>query len=145
MLFHPEQNHDGWSQERTGIDYVMIYIHPELFLELIQKKDIVRFQSPIVYHAGLRKSILDVTRSIFTGQRRLEAALLGLAGHFNESILNPDSRKDSIFTRKAKEMMQDHLDHVLRLDELSGEFGMSKYQFIRYFKANTGCRLISII
>lgn len=74
MLFHPEQNHDGWSQERTGIDYVMIYIHPELFLELIQKKDIVRFQSPIVYHAGLRKSILDVTRSIFTGQLRLEAA-----------------------------------------------------------------------
>ncbi|WP_145040706.1 AraC family transcriptional regulator [Paenibacillus sp. Y412MC10] len=140
MLFHPEQNHDGWSQERTGIDYVMIYIHPELFLELTQKKDIVRFQSPIVYHAGLRQSILDVTRSIFTGQPEAKSSelLLGLAGHFNEDILNPDGRKDSVFTRKAKDMMHDHLEHVLRLDELSGEFGMSKYQFIRTFKANTG-------
>ncbi|GIO33395.1 hypothetical protein J2TS6_45360 [Paenibacillus albilobatus] len=34
--------------------------------------------------------------------------------------------------------MRSDLQHVLRLDEISLSFGMSKYQFIRAFKANTG-------
>ncbi len=45
--------------------------------------------------------------------------------------------KDRAFTEKAKEMMRSDLQHVLRLDEISLAFGMSKYQFIRAFKANT--------
>jgi len=36
------------------------------------------------------------------------------------------------------EMMYFNLDHVLRLDDLCREFDMSKFQFIRAFKANTG-------
>ncbi|GAB6927061.1 AraC family transcriptional regulator [Paenibacillus sp. JCM 10914] len=140
MLFHPEQNHDGWSHERSGIDYVMIYIHPDLFLEMIGKPDIVRFQSPVVYHEGLRNSILNVTKAVFTGQPEAlcHERLLGLAAHFNEDILNPATQSDNSFTLKAKELMHDHLDHVLKLDELSEAFGMSKFQFIRSFKANTG-------
>jgi hypothetical protein len=30
MLFHPEQTHDGKAHDRTGIDYVMVYVHPDL-------------------------------------------------------------------------------------------------------------------
>ncbi|OOC63314.1 AraC family transcriptional regulator [Paenibacillus ihbetae] len=140
MLFQPEQSHDGWSQERTGIDYVMIYIHPQLFHELIQKKDIIRFHSPIVYDAGLRQSILNVTRAIFTGKpdALCSELLLELAGHFNEDILRSEGKRDSGFAKKAKALMQEHLDQVLRLDEISQAFGMSKYQFIRTFKANSG-------
>lgn len=140
MLFHPEQNHDGWSQEKTGIDYVMIYIHPEIFLELIQKKDIVRFSTPIVYHAGLGQSILNLTKAIFNDMpdALCSELLLGIAGNFSDDMFRTKGKIDSMFTKRAKEMMHGHLDHVLRLDELSSQFGMSKYQFIRSFKANMG-------
>ncbi|GJM68972.1 hypothetical protein HMSSN036_11880 [Paenibacillus macerans] len=46
-------------------------------------------------------------------------------------------KQDSLITR-AKEMIHANLDHVLKLEELCGELGMTKFQFIRAFKANTG-------
>jgi AraC-like DNA-binding protein len=39
---------------------------------------------------------------------------------------------------RAKEMIYYNLDTILRLDDICKEFGMSKFQFIRAFKANTG-------
>ncbi|MDU5947021.1 MAG: AraC family ligand binding domain-containing protein, partial [Paenibacillus macerans] len=68
MLFHPEQVHDGRSQDRTGIDYVMVYIHPKLFMELAGLKEIVKFSSPIVYNRRLKQSILNLVRAIFGNQ-----------------------------------------------------------------------------
>ncbi|WP_106769250.1 AraC family transcriptional regulator [Paenibacillus faecalis] len=140
MLFHPEQNHDGWSQEKTGIDYVMIYVHPDHFLELIQKKDMVRFNTPIVYDPKLEKRILNLTKAIFNDmpEALCSELLLDVAGNFSEDLFSRTGKIDTVFTRKAKEMIHGHLDQVLRLDELSSRFGMSKYQFIRSFKANVG-------
>lgn len=140
MLFHPEQTHDGWSQERSGIDYVMLYIHPDQFLEALGKKEVLRFSEPIVYDAGLRRSILDLSTAIAGGQSEdvCSELLFRVAGHFSQDILRPMDIKAPSFTRKAKERIHENLEHVLRLDEISGEFGMSKYQFIRAFKANTG-------
>jgi len=54
MLFNPEQPHDGMAHDKTGIDYVMVYIKPKLFLEILEEKDIVRFSSPIVYNYSLQ-------------------------------------------------------------------------------------------
>lgn len=140
MLFHPEQTHDGRAQDRTGIDYVMLYIHPDLFLEALGEKDVVRFAEPIVYDAGLRRSLLDLSYAISSGKSEdvCSELLFRLAGHFSENILKPVSIKDPSFMLEAKEMMHSHLDHVLRLDEISQAFSMSKYQFIRAFKANAG-------
>lgn len=49
-----------------------------------------------------------------------------------------DRRTNNKFLKKAKEMMYCSLDHVLKLDDLCTEFGLSKYQFIREFKTQTG-------
>ena len=38
MLFNPEQSHDGMAYDKTGIDYVMVYIEPKLFLEILEKR-----------------------------------------------------------------------------------------------------------
>lgn len=140
MLFNPEQNHDGRSQNRSGIDYVMIYIHPKLFLEILGKKDAVLFDTPIVYRAGLRRSILKLTKAIFGGapEAYCHELLLGLAGHFSEVELRPAGLRDLTFVRQAKEVIHGHLAHVLKLEDVCALFGMSKYQFIRAFKANTG-------
>ncbi|WP_028549721.1 AraC family transcriptional regulator [Paenibacillus sp. UNC451MF] len=140
MLFHPEQMHDGYSQLSSGIDYVMLYIHPELFLDAIGKKDIVRFSSPILYKTGLRRSILQLSNAILSDQQEALCSelLLSLAGHFSEDTLDSLSKRDNAFIRKAKEMMHSNLEHVLKLDDISQTFEMSKFQFIRAFKANTG-------
>lgn len=140
MLFNPEQNHDGRSQDRSGIDYVMIYIHPKLFLEMLGRKDMVHFNTPIVYHAGLRQSILNLTKAIFSGRSEAlcQELLLGLADHFSEVELRSVGHQDDAFAGRAKEVIRGNLAHVLKLDEVSTLFGMSKYQFIRAFKASTG-------
>ena len=38
MLFNPEQAHDGMAHDETGLDYVMLYIEPQLLLEVLRKR-----------------------------------------------------------------------------------------------------------
>lgn len=140
MLFNPEQVHDGRSQDKTGIDYVMVYISPKLFLEILEKKDIVKFTSPIVYNRRIEQSILSLINAIFSGKDEYLCSelLLDLAGNFSQIEMSTVFRKNNILINKAKEMIYCSLDNVLRLDDICREFGMSKFQFIRAFKANTG-------
>ena len=140
MLFNPEQIHDGRAHDRTGIDYVMLYIEPRLFLDILGKKDIVRFAAPIVYHQALRNSILKLSRAILSEDEEALCCelLLSLVDNFNRINLYTDYRKDSKLIKKAKEMIYSKIENVLSLDEISRELAMSKFQFIRLFKANTG-------
>ena len=62
MLFNPEQAHDGLAHDKTGLDYVMLYIEPQMFLEVAEKKDIVTFSTPIVYDDRLEQSILNLSK-----------------------------------------------------------------------------------
>lgn len=55
MIFNSEQTHYGMAHDKTGLDYVMLYIDPELLLEVSEKNEIVRFLTPIVYDHGLEK------------------------------------------------------------------------------------------
>lgn len=64
MLFSPEQAHDGMAHDRTNLDYVMLYVNPELFMEAIEKKEILRFAKPIVYDAWLKRRILELANAI---------------------------------------------------------------------------------
>lgn len=48
MLFNLEQTHDGMVHDNEGLDYVMLYIEPQLLLDATEKKDIIRFSPPIV-------------------------------------------------------------------------------------------------
>ncbi|SFD52294.1 Helix-turn-helix domain-containing protein [Paenibacillus catalpae] len=141
MLFHPEQTHDGMAHDKSGLDYVMLYIDPELLLEVMEKKDIVRFSSPIVYDRTLEQKVLNLSSAIL-GEK--EEALcselfLSLTDRLVQSSLSTDyMRKDNALIRKAKDMIHANLEHVLKLDEIGKELQLSKYQFIRLFKAQTG-------
>src|SRR5688572_14673078 len=68
MLFNPEQAHDGMAHDQAGLDYVMLYIEPELLLEVMEKKDIVRFSTPIVYEQRLEQRILSLSSAILSGK-----------------------------------------------------------------------------
>jgi len=140
MLFNPEQPHDGMAHDKTGLDYVMVYIEPKMFLEILEKKDIVRFSSPIVYDYRLQQIILNLSRAILSGRDETLCSelLLSLSDSFTQPNLSISCRKDNHLTRKAKDMIHCNLENVLRLDDICKELGISKFQFIRMFKAGTG-------
>ncbi|PKG22847.1 AraC family transcriptional regulator [Niallia nealsonii] len=140
MLFNPEQAHDGRAHDEAGLDYVMLYIEPQLLLEVMEKKDIVRFSTPIVYDNRLKQRILILSNAIFS--EKDEALCSELLLSFTDSLIqtNPSTnyKKDNTFISKAKDMLHTNLDHVLKLDEICKELHLSKFQFIRLFKAHTG-------
>ena len=140
MLFNPEQIHDGWAHDRSGLDYVMLYIEPRLFLDILGKKDRVRFAFPIVYNQALRSSILNLSRAIHSEEDEALCSelLLSLVDKFNPINIFIDYKRDNKLIHKAKEMIYSKLHEVMSLDEISKEFFISKFQFIRLFKANTG-------
>ena len=140
MLFNPEQPHDGKAHDKAGIDYVMLYIEPTLFLDILEKKDIVRFSSPIVYNYRLEQRILSLSNAILRGKDEALCSelLLSLADSFTQTNLCISYKKDNNLIRKAKDMICCNLENVLRLDDICKELDMSKFRFIRLFKANAG-------
>ncbi|MFB9328874.1 AraC family ligand binding domain-containing protein [Paenibacillus aurantiacus] len=140
MLFNPEQPHDGMAHDRRGLDYVMLYIPPDLLLEVMERQEIVRFSSPIVYDAGLEQSILALSHAILTGQDEALCSerLVSLADRLAPATLATGKKKDHAAIRKAKDMIHANLEQVLKLDEICGELQLSKFQLIRLFKADTG-------
>ncbi|WP_438351904.1 AraC family ligand binding domain-containing protein [Paenibacillus sp. FA6] len=140
MLFNPEQAHDGMAHDEEGLDYVMLYIDPQLLLEVIEKKDIVRFSTPIVYDYRIEQRILRLSNAIFSEKDEAYCSelLLSLTDSLIQTNLSTDDKKDNALIRKAKEMLHTNLENVLKLDEISKELHLSKFQFIRLFNAHTG-------
>lgn len=140
MLFNPEQAHDGMAHDETGLDYVMLYIEPQLLLEATRQKDIIRFSTPIVYDARLQQRILSLSNAILSekDEALCNELLLSLTDSLIQTNLSTENRKDNPLIRKAKDMLHTNLQSVLKLDEICKELDLSKFQFIRLFKAHTG-------
>ncbi len=140
MVFNPEQVHDGMAQDKTGLRYVMLYINPELFLELLGEKEPVRFSSPVIYNCRLEQSIVSLAEAVLgaAGESLCSELLVRFADNFSRMEFNTAHKKDDALTQKAKEMIYYSLDDVLRLDDICKELSISKFKFIRIFKANTG-------
>ncbi|ANY70616.1 AraC family transcriptional regulator [Paenibacillus sp. BIHB 4019] len=140
MLFNPEQAHDGMAHDKTGLDYVMLYIEPHLLLDAMEKKDIVRFSTPIVYNQKLEQRIVNLARAILS--EKDEALCSELFVSLTDGLIQTNSsinnKKDNTLIKKAKDMLHAHFEHVLKLDEICEELQLSKFQFIRLFKAHTG-------
>jgi len=140
MLFNPEQVHDGMAHDKTGLEYVMLYIEPELLLEVIEKKDIVLFSNPIVYDYKLEQRILSLSNAIL-GEKDdalFTELLLSLTDNLIQTDFYTECKKDNTLIKKAKDMLHTNLENVPKLDEICKELDLSKFKFIRMFKANTG-------
>lgn len=139
MLFNREQYHDGNAYDKAGIDYVMLYIKPDQVSEILGKKEL-RFTSPIVYDAELANCVLALSHAIQNGKEEAlcNELLLRLIDLVSNTETDAPRRTNSNLVRKAKEMMSCNIEHVLKLDDLAAQFGLSKYRFIREFKTYTG-------
>jgi AraC-like DNA-binding protein len=140
MLFNPEQVHDGMARDKTGLQYVMLYIEPQSFLALLGRKKPVRFPAPVVYDRRLEQSILSLSQAILAGMDEALCfeLLLAFADNFRRVDLTAADKKDNALTQKAKEMICCTSEDVLRLDDICRELDISKYKLIRIFRASTG-------
>lgn len=139
MLFNPEQSHDGMSHDQTGIEYVMLYIDPTVFSEIFEKKGLPHFSSPVIFDTDLRHMIINLSQAVLDEKDEAFCSelLLNLADCIRPN-LGLNDRKDDFMTRKAKDIIQCSLSDAIRLDDISKVLDISKYQFIRAFKASTG-------
>jgi AraC-like DNA-binding protein len=141
MLFNPEQIHDGKAGHyKEGLDYVMLYIKPELFLEGLEKKDIVKFSNPVIYDEKIKHDILNLGSAILNQKDEAFCSelYLNMIDNFSSKDFLNEYRNESEFIKKAKEIIYYELDDVLDIEMMSKEFNISKFQFIRMFKSNTG-------
>jgi AraC-like DNA-binding protein len=141
MLFNPEQLHDGKAREyKEGLDYVMLYIKPELFLEGLEKKDIVKFSNPVIYNEKIKNDILNLGSAILNQKDEAFCSelYLNLIDNFSQKDFLSSYTNETSFIKKAKEMIYYELDNVLDSEQMSKEFNISKFQFIRMFKSNIG-------
>lgn len=140
MLFSPEQMHDGCSGDKTGLEYVMTYIPTDLFKEISGKKDILKFSSPIVYDKTLATNIINLARCIETGQGNLLTCelIMNIVNRTANADENMRMPKSYTAVRRSIEMMHESYENPLKLDEICKEVQMSKYHFIRQFKAIKG-------
>lgn len=141
MLFNPEQVHDGKAKRyQEGLDYVMIYIKPKLFLEALEEKDILKFSKPLVYQEKLKNDILNLSYSILNNKdiTLCNELYLNLMNNFTSKDFYLDYTNETSLIKKAKEIIYYYLDEVLDINEISKELNISKFQFIRIFKSNTG-------
>ncbi|EPR37679.1 Helix-turn-helix, AraC domain-containing protein [Desulfovibrio sp. X2] len=160
ILFNPEEVHDGCSADRTSLEYVMVYVPRPLFAEVSGMRGPVGFEAPIVYDRALAARILKLARGVAAGRDEMwtsellldmvHAALRGRTGRTARPLMSGPAPGRSAGVRRAMDMMRDAAggmtgdgtgdgaDGRLRLDDLSREVGMSKYHFIRHFKAATG-------
>jgi len=140
MLFNPEQAHDGMAHDETGLDYVMLYMEPQLLLEAMEKKEPILFPTPIIYDHRLKEKILNLSNAILNEKDEALSSelLLSLTNSLMQTSLSTEIKKDHFLIRKAKDMIYSNLDHVLKLEEICQELHLSKFQFIRLFKAHMG-------
>ncbi len=140
MLFNPEQVHDGMAPDKAGLQYVMLYIEPGTLRALLDRRDPIRFPAPVVYDRRLEQSIMNLSQAILAGRDEAlcHELLLAFADNFRRVDSTAADKKDDALTQKAKEMICCAPEDVLRLDDICKELDISKYKFIRTFKASTG-------
>lgn len=141
MLFNPEQIHNGNAGNyKDGLDYVMLYIKPKLFLKSLDKKEIIKFSSSIVYKNKLQQDILKLSSSILKDEDEALCTelYLNLMENFSKKDFYSTYKNEHTLIKRAKEMIYYELASVLNIQEISKELKLSKFQFIRIFKANTG-------
>ena len=140
MLFNPEQPHDGMAGDGGVLDYLMLYIEPELLLDVLDRTDTVSFSSPLIYDPPLQNKIVNLACNLIKDgdDMLLDEGLLALSTSLFPSLLSEDRKKDDQLIERAKEMIHDDLNDLVSLEAISGELGISKFKFIRMFKGAAG-------
>ncbi|QKF58207.1 AraC family transcriptional regulator [Aliarcobacter lanthieri] len=136
-IFNPEQIHESLY---GNYEYILLLIKPQLLLEAMEQKDIIKFSSSLIYNEKLKEDLLKLSNAVLTQQDELffSEQFLKVVDNFTKKDYVFSYNKEKDFIKKSKEMIYYELEDILNLDQISQEFNLSKFQFIRRFKENTG-------
>lgn len=140
MFFNPEQTHDGKAHDKSGLEYIMLYIEPELLMEASEIKEMFKFTTPIVYNRDISQKVRKLSHSILTNQDEnvINELFLSLTDSFAKKEIPLDYYEDDLYIKNAKDILHSIDGNTFNLEEVSSLFNLSKFQFIRKFKARTG-------
>lgn len=140
MFFNPEENHDGMAYNGQTLEYVMLYIKPEQLLEASNLNQLYQFEKPIIYDENIKSNILRLASAIFNEES--DDVCYGLFLKLIDSLQVDSTHLFSQFEDNklslAQEIIKQQLTEKLNIDNIAQQLGMSKYQFIRFFKRQCG-------
>lgn len=149
MVFNPDDAHDGTSGGETALKYKMLYVHPNQLAPYLEALKVVnaeqfRVREVVFDDAQVRDKILRLAALIDlheTTSSEYETVLFELAEQLvqfqSQTQAEPETRTQLLLDR-AKEYLQDNFQEEVSLDQLSQVACMSKFHFLRSFKAYTG-------
>ncbi|MEZ9524738.1 AraC family transcriptional regulator [Enterovibrio norvegicus] len=150
LLFNPEDVHDGCSGGLQDLEYLMLYVHPESvesqFRALgVKQPNALRIEGCRIDNVDLRNQALIMASLLKDPQSsrieqesalfQLSHAMVSSAGLLDE--METSSRKESLLLR-AKDYIQANLHKDIAIDDIANAASMSKFHFIRLFRAQFG-------
>ncbi len=134
MLFNPEQVHDGTAGNyKEGLDYVILYIKPKLFLEGLEKKELVKFSSAIIYNEKIKNDILNLSSAILHQKNEALCSELYLkfVDNFTLEKFFSKYKSEDIFIKKAAvvEFGFSDLSHLNR--HFKRVYGITAYEYLK--------------
>ena len=149
ITVNPDMIHDGETATVNGYQYRVVYVHPELAQELLQEfsgPTMRYFKSPVTFDPEISQRLLYALRLLDQHpEERLEAQSCLFQAVADLFLRHAEPRRSPLplqhnpaFVRKAFEFIHSHLDDDFSLDEIARSVGVSRFHFLRQFKAATG-------
>jgi AraC-like DNA-binding protein len=148
FVLEPEAVHTGMAAVPEGWAYKVLYIDPGVFGEWAERDGAPpRAARWVVFRdRALRDRLLAAHAALGAGATGLEldepmhAVLGGLRPHLRQGW--PDRRGRAVAehaaVRRARAHLREHFDRAVPLGELAAVAGLSRFELVRRFRAQTG-------
>lgn len=136
-IFNPDQIHES---KLGKYEYIMLLIKEDLLMEAMKRKEKINFSTSLSYNEKLKDDLIKLSNAILNQGNELlcRELVLNVVDNFSNKDFIYTYNKDKKFIEKSKEMIYYELENILNLEQISDELNISKFQFIRRFKSNTG-------
>jgi len=152
ITVNPDMIHDGEAATETGYQYRMAYVPLDLAQEILQEVSASQakarryFSDPVTFDRDVAQRLLAVLRlldqpspPLLEAQSRFVQALGDLFIRHARPHSSPSKfAGNPAVIRHACEFIRTRMTDNLSLDEIAGEIGLSRFHFLRLFKASTG-------
>ncbi|MBI9088664.1 MAG: AraC family transcriptional regulator [Desulfobacterium sp.] len=151
ITVNPDEVHDGETAHAGGYRYRMTYIHPDMVGEILSElfdhgSAFSWFKAPMTYDRQLSSCLCYAHRLMEQGGNNSMEAQTCLMRVVAETFLRyGEDRRSPRPVGKSREAVGKALEHIRRhaaenisLEEISTVAGLSRYHFLRRFKATTG-------
>ncbi|MEW6439889.1 MAG: AraC family transcriptional regulator [bacterium] len=151
ISLNPDAIHDGRAATEAGYRYRMAYVPAEIILEALDvfpgsTRSPGYFRHPVAFDPELSQRLLHALRlmeehphDLLAEQSSFIEAIVRLFTRYAEPRYVPRRFKPNpAVVRKACDLIHGRTAENLSLQEIAGEVGVSRFHFLRLFKASTG-------